>query len=465
MSLLERLGKEKKEVKPQEIENSSVRSGNTLSMRKKSGREMEKDPHSEIKDKIHQVLVKEIDETLINDLSEDGQTRLKAEVSRVCKEFLEQDRTPLTPVETQQLIQIIIDEVTGFGPITRLLNDDDVSEVMVNGPNMVYVERKGKLVLTDVRFRDDNHVKHIIDKIVSPIGRRIDEAMPMVDARLPDGSRVNAIIPPLALNGPTLTIRKFSKDPLMVEDLVRFGSLTPEVALFLDACVKVRLNMVVSGGTGSGKTTLLNVLSSFIPEDERIVTIEDAAELQLHQDHVVSLETRPANVEGKGAIAIRDLVKNSLRMRPDRIVVGEVRGGEALDMLQAMNTGHDGSLTTGHANSPRDMLARLETMVLMSGMDLPVRAIREQIASAVDVIVQQSRLKDGSRKVIKITEVQGMEGDVITLQDIFVFQQDGIDENGKIVGQIVSTGIRPKFYHRFEEMGITLPPELFQSYR
>lgn len=465
MSLLERLGKEKKDIKPQEVENPAGKVNLTLSQRKRSGREMEKDPFSEIKDKIHQILVKEIDEALINDISEEGQSRLRGEVNRVCKEFFQQDKTNLTPVETQTVIQMIIDEVTGFGPITRLLNDEEVSEVMVNGPNQVYVERKGKLVLTDVRFRDDKHVKHIIDKIVSPIGRRIDEAMPMVDARLPDGSRVNAIIPPLALNGPSLTIRKFSKDPLTVDDLVRFGSLTPEVALFLDACVKVRLNLVVSGGTGSGKTTLLNVLSSFIPEDERIVTIEDAAELQLAQEHVVSLETRPANVEGKGAITIRDLVKNSLRMRPDRIVVGEVRGGEALDMLQAMNTGHDGSLTTGHANTPRDMLARLETMVLMSGMDLPVRAIREQIASAVDLIVQQSRLKDGSRKVVKITEVQGMEGDVITLQDIFVFQQEGIDEKGKILGRIVSTGIRPKFYNKFEEMGVSLPLDLFQIYR
>ena len=299
---------------------------------------------------------------------------------------------------------------------------------------------------------------------MAPIGRRIDESMPMVDARLPDGSRVNAIIPPLALNGPTITIRKFAADPLTVDDLISFGTMTPEIARFLEACVKVRLNIVVSGGTGSGKTTLLNVLSSFIPPDERIVTIEDAAELQLRQEHVVSLESRPPNIEGKGAITIRDLVRNSLRMRPDRIVVGEVRGGEALDMLQAMNTGHDGSLTTGHANSPRDMLSRLETMVLMAGMDLPVRAIREQIASAIDLIIQQARLRDGSRKIVQITEVQGMEGDVITLQDIFFFEQRGIDEEGRILGRLRPTGIRPKFSDRFQAAGIDLPAELFGGY-
>ncbi len=460
MSLLGRLSKEKRESKIQD--DQKQQGTKALGQRKKTSREMVRDPFREVKEKIHQLLVKEIDESLLNDDSEEGQRNLKGEVNRICQEFFCQERL-LTPVERQQVIQDIIDEVTGFGPINRLLNDDDVSEVMVNGSNQVYVERKGKLVLTDVKFRDDLHVKHIIDKIVSPIGRRIDESMPMVDARLPDGSRVNAIIPPLALNGPTLTIRKFFKDPLTVDDLIRFDSFTPEIAIFLEACVKSRLNVVVSGGTGSGKTTLLNVLSSFIPFDERIVTIEDAAELQLVQDHMVSLETRPPNIEGKGAITIRDLVKNSLRMRPDRVVIGEVRGGEALDMLQAMNTGHDGSLTTGHANTPRDMLSRLETMVLMAGMDLPIRAIREQIASAVDLIVQQSRLKDGSRKVVKITEVQGMEGDVIILQDIFVFRQYGIDENGNVLGEMKPTGMRPKFYQKFDEMGLSLPMNLFQS--
>ncbi len=309
-------------------------------------------------------------------------------------------------------------------------------------------------------FQDDDHVMRVIDRIVSPLGRRIDESSPTVDARLPDGSRVNAIIPPIALNGPTVTIRKFSKDPFTVEDLIRFGTFTAEMATFLKACVEARLNIIVSGGTGSGKTTMLNVLSSFIPDDERIVTIENAAELQLRQDHVVRLESRPPNIEGKGEITIRDLVINSLRMRPERIVVGECRGGEALDMLQAMNTGHDGSMTTAHANTPRDTLSRLETMCLMAGMDLPVRAIREQIASAVDLIVQQDRLKDGSRKITNVTEVQGMEGDVIVMQDIFTFQQTGI-ENGKIVGRMKPTGIRPKFIHRFEVANIYLPPNIF----
>lgn len=458
MSLLERLSRDKKASKNQEEQEPQ----NNNPQRKAKRQMIEKDPNGDLKGRIHQILVKEIDEKLLNDESESGQHQLHQEVNRVCKEFFQQEKQVLTPLETQQLIQEILDEVTGFGPITRLLNDEEVSEVMVNGPNQIYVERNGKLVLTDVRFRDHQHVKHIIDKIVSPLGRRIDESVPMVDARLPDGSRVNAIIPPLALNGPTLTIRKFSKDPLTVYDLINFGSMTPEIAQLLEACVKVRLNIVVSGGTGSGKTTLLNVLSSFIPLDERIVTIEDAAELQLVQDHVVSLETRPANIEGKGAITIRELVKNSLRMRPDRVVVGEVRGGEALDMLQAMNTGHDGSLTTGHANSPRDMLSRLETMVLMAGMELPVRAIREQIASAVDLIVQQTRLKDGSRKVVRITEVLGMEGEIVTLQDIFIFKQEGIDEDGKVIGKMTATGIRPKFYQKFEEVGIHLSPDLFQ---
>lgn len=323
--------------------------------------------------------------------------------------------------------------------------------------------KKSKLQLTEVTFRDDEHVLHVIEKIISPLGRRVDESMPMVDARLPDGSRVNAIIPPLALNGPTITIRKFSSNPLQIEDLIRFGTLTPAMAKFLEACVKGRLNIVVSGGTGAGKTSTLNVLSSFIPGDERIITIEDAAELKLNQEHVVSLETRPPNIEGKGAITIRDLVRNALRMRPERIVVGECRGGEALDMLQAMNTGHDGSLTTGHANSPRDMIARLETMVLMAGMDLPVRAIREQIASAIDIIVQQSRLKDGSRKITHITEVVGMEGDVVVLQDIFVYEQTGMDNKGKVIGRHRATGIRPKCMEQLVASGMVLPPDIFES--
>ncbi|WP_081773025.1 CpaF family protein [Bacillus sp. EB01] len=364
-------------------------------------------------------------------------------------------------VDRKLVVEELINDLTGFGPINPLLLDEEVSEVMVNGPNQVYCERKGKLILTDITFRDNEHVMNVIEKIVAPIGRRIDESSPMVDARLPDGSRVNAIIPPLALNGPTITIRKFSKDPFQIEDLINFGTITKEMAIFLDACVKARLNIFVSGGTGSGKTTTLNVLSNFIPNDERIVTIEDAAELQLGQDHVVSLESRPPNIEGKGAITIRDLVRNSLRMRPDRVVIGEVRGAEALDMLQAMNTGHDGSLATGHSNSPRDMISRLETMVLLGGVELPIKAIREQISGALDVIIQQSRLKDGSRKITNITEVQGMEGDVIVLQDIFVYEQTGLNEAGKYVGRLVPTGVRPKFYERLENSGIHIPPNVF----
>jgi pilus assembly protein CpaF len=333
---------------------------------------------------------------------------------------------------------------------------------MVNGPRQVYIERSGKLELTNVVFQNDDHVMRIIDRIIAPIGRRVDESSPMVDARLTDGSRVNAIIPPLSLVGPVVTIRKFSASPFTVDDLIRFGTATADMFDFLRACVEARLNIFVSGGTGSGKTTTLNVLSSFIPNDERIVTIEDAAELQLRQEHVVTLESRPPNIEGKGAIPIRELVRNALRMRPDRIIVGECRSGEALDMLQAMNTGHDGSMSTGHANTPRDMLSRLETMVLMAGMDLPLRAIREQISSAVDLIVHQNRLKDGTRKIVNITEVQGMEGDVIVMQDVFVFEQTGVEE-GKIQGRLKPTGIRPHFVERFETAGIHLPPNVFGS--
>jgi pilus assembly protein CpaF len=423
------------------------------------------DPFVKLKSKIHEELVGAVDPALLTG-TDDGAKKqeLERKLAELVEGIIEEEAPHLSGAERQRITGDIIDEVMGFGPITPLLNDPTISEVMVNGPKQVYVEREGRLEITDVAFRDDDHVMHIVEKIVAPLGRRIDESMPMVDARLPDGSRVNAIIPPLSLNGPVLTIRKFAADPFTAEDLIEFGTLTPEIAEFLEACVRVRLNIVVSGGTGSGKTTLLNVLSSFIPQDERIVTIEDAAELQLQQDHVVSLESRPPNIEGKGAITIRDLVRNALRMRPDRIVVGEVRGGEALDMLQAMNTGHDGSLTTGHANTPRDMLSRLETMVLMAGMELPVRAIREQIASAIDLIVQTSRLRDGSRKIVQITEVQGMEGDVITLQDIFTFEQQGVNENGKIQGRFYPTGIRPKFMERFEAAGIWLSPELFGGF-
>ena len=414
------------------------------------------DSFTELKTRVQNRLISELDPRM--DLSNAEEVRRTVE--ETFNKVLEQEQIVLTRVERLRLFEAIAAEILGYGPIEPLLKDETVSEIMINGPKQIYVERRGKLELTDVTFNDDEHVMRIIDRIVSPLGRRIDESSPTVDARLPDGSRINAVIPPISLVGPVLTIRKFSKDPLTVEDLVRFGTFTPEMVVFIKACVESRLNIVVAGGTGSGKTTTLNVLSSFIPEDERIITIENAAELQLRQEHVVTLESRPANIEGKGEVTIRDLVINSLRMRPERIVVGECRGGEALDMLQAMNTGHDGSMTTAHANTPRDTLSRLETMCLMSGVDLPVRAIREQIAAAVDVIVQQSRMKDGSRRITAVTEVQGMEGDVIVMQDIFVFEQTGI-ENGKIIGRMKPTGIRPKFIEKFEIANIYLPPNIF----
>lgn len=360
-----------------------------------------------------------------------------------------------------QIFQEVSDEVLGYGPIQVFLEDPEVTEVMVNGPNQIYVERQGRLIKTDARFKDDDHVYKIIERIIVPLGRRIDATRPAVDARLPDGSRVNAIIPPVAIDGPSITIRKFSRDKLSASQLVEFGSLSSGMAEFLEACVVARLNVVISGGTGSGKTTLLNVLSGFIPPNDRIVTIEDAAELQLHQEHIVRLETKPPSESGEHAMTIRDLVRNSLRMRPDRIVVGEVRGGEALDMLQAMNTGHDGSLTTLHANTPRDAISRLETMVLMSGLDFPIRVVREQIASAIDLIVQQSRLRDGTRKVTRITEVLGMEGDTIVLSDIFKFEDGGLSDKGYVLGEHKATGIRPMFISRLETAGYKLKPEVF----
>ncbi|MDQ5823294.1 MAG: CpaF family protein [Chloroflexota bacterium] len=410
----------------------------------------------DLKNRVQQKLIAELDPKL--DLSKTEEVR--RQVEDIFNEILDSENIILSRVDRARLFEAVAAEILGFGPIEPLLKDASISEVMVNGPKSVYIERHGRLEKTNITFQNDEHVMRVIDRIVAPLGRRIDEASPYVDARLPDGSRVNAIIPPLALNGPVITIRKFSKDPLTVDDLIRFGSVTPEMATFLKACVEARLNIIVSGGTGSGKTTTLNVLSHWIPADERIVTVENAAELQLRQDHVVTLESRPANIEGKGEVSIRDLVINCLRMRPDRIVVGECRGGEALDMLQAMNTGHDGSLTTLHANSPRDALGRLETMCLMAGMELPVRAIREQIASAVDVFVQQERMKDGTRKLTSVTEVQGMEGDVVVMQEIFVFEQTGL-EGGKIVGRMKPTGIRPKFIEKFEAANIYLPPNIF----
>jgi pilus assembly protein CpaF len=412
----------------------------------------------EAKFRVQNRLINELDPKL--DLT--NQVEVRRQIETLFGTIADEEGLALTRAERVRMLEQITDEILGLGPLEPLLRDETLTEVMVNGPQQVYIEREGKLELTNVTFQNDEHVMKIIQRIIAPIGRRVDESSPMVDARLADGSRVNAIIPPLSLVGPVITIRKFSATPYTVDDLVRFGTATPEMFEFLEACVKARLNIFVSGGTGSGKTTMLNILSSFIPDDERIVTIEDAAELQLRQEHVVTLEARPSNIEGKGAIPIRELVRNALRMRPDRIIVGECRSAEALDMLQAMNTGHDGSMSTGHANTPRDMLSRLETMVLMAGMDLPLRAIREQISSAVDLIVHQNRLKDGTRKITNITEVQGMEGDVIVMQDVFVFEQTGMNE-GKIEGRLKPTGIRPHFVERFEVAGIHLPPNVFGS--
>jgi pilus assembly protein CpaF len=448
MSLLKRIEKgQQPGTSPSRLEELRARRAPSVST---------KDAFFELKERVQDKLIAELDPQM--DISKTEEVRHTIE--DLYDQILSQEGTILSRQERQRLFEQIVAEILGFGPIEPLLADESITEIMVNGPNKIYIERKGKLEKVNLTFESDDHLMRIIDRIVSPLGRRIDESSPYVDARLPDGSRVNAIIPPLALNGPTLTIRKFSKTPLTVDDLIRFGSITSEAVEFLRACVIARLNIIVSGGTGSGKTTFLNILSGFIPDDERIITVENAAELQLRQEHVVTLESRPPNIEGKGEVSIRDLVINCLRMRPDRIVVGECRGGEALDMLQAMNTGHDGSLTTAHANSPRDTLSRLETMVLMAGMDLPVRAIREQVASAVDLIIQQSRMQDGSRKVINITEVQGMEGDVIVMSDIFAFEQQGM-EAGRVIGRLKPTGIRPKFVERIEQANIHLPAGIF----
>ncbi len=415
-----------------------------------------RDAYVDLKTRVQNRLIADLDPAM--DVSRTEEVRQT--IRQMYESILEEERIVLSRVEKERLFEQIVAEILGLGPLEPLLSDDTITEIMVNGPKKIFVERKGKIERLNISFESNEHLMRIIERIVAPLGRRIDESTPYVDARLKDGSRVNAVIQPISLVGAALTIRKFFKKPLQVEDLIRYGSVTEESVEFMKACVVSRLNVVVSGGTGTGKTTFLNVLSSFIPGDDRILTIENAAELQLRQEHVVTLESRPPNIEGKGEITIRDLVINALRMRPDRIVVGECRGGESLDMLQAMNTGHDGSMTTLHANNTRDALSRLETMVMMSGMELPHRAIREQVASAIDVIVQLSRMRDGSRRVVTITEIQGMEGDVITTADIFKFEQVGF-ENGKVIGKLRPTGIRPKFMDRIEEAGIHLPATIF----
>ena len=452
MSLMERLEKQKN------LQNAPESGGHGPSAGKTAPLPPD-DDRAELKNQVHAEVI-----DLINRDSDrghgDGQDK-DAFIRSAIESVLNIRAADIPRMECSRIADELFSDIVGLGPIDPLLADPDISEIMVNGPDLVYVEMKGKLQKTNVKFRDSAHVMNVINRIVTSVGRRIDESSPMVDARLEDGSRVNAIIPPCALTGPTITIRKFSKNPLTVADLIRFGSVSPKMVSFLEACVKARLNIVVSGGTGSGKTTLLSVLSDYIPENERIVTIEDAAELQLRQEHVITLESKPANVEGSGAVTIRDLVRNALRMRPDRIVVGECRAGEALDMLQAMNTGHDGSLTTAHANSPRDLMSRLETMVLMAGFEMPIKAIREQIASALDVVVQQSRLRDGSRKIVSISEVVGMEGDTITLQDIFVYRSSGFGPDGAR-GAFVPTGVRPNFAEKMADNGVPVRDEWFQ---
>ena len=427
-----------------------------LTMKQANGTEMAS--HHELKDRLHQRVIEMLDLNALSSLSQDA---VIAQLTKLIEQLLQQESMPLNQRERTQITQDVVHEVLGLGPLEPLLADSTINDILVNGHKQVFVERQGRLELTSVRFKDDAHLKKIIEKIVSRVGRRIDESVPMVDARLADGSRVNAIIPPLAIDGPSLSIRKFSKDPLQLYHLVEKRSLTPEIGDLMKAIVQARLNVMISGGTGSEKTTLLNILSGFIPNNERIVTIEDAAELQLRQDHVVRLETRPANIEGKGEIAQRELVKNALRMRPDRIILGEVRGAESLDMLQAMNTGHDGSLTTVHANSCRDALTRIETLVSMAGLNLATKAMRHYVSSALDVIIQIARMSDGTRKLISLQEISGMEGDLITLQELFVFQQTGLDENRKVRGRFKATGVRPKFAERLAARGVALPVDLF----
>ena len=414
----------------------------------------------ELKRVIHAKLVERLDLSRVKDMSSDVMRR---DIRKAIEHLCDTENPLLNRIEREKLIEEVLDETLGFGPLEQLLKDPTVSEIMVNGPKKIYVERRGKIEKSEVVFRDNDHLLQIIDRIVSKVGRRVDETSPLCDARLPDGSRVNAVIPPIALDGASLSIRRFGSNPLKLEDLLNYKAFTPEMAMLLEGAIKARLNIVISGGTGSGKTTLLNTLSAFIPGDERLVTIEDAAELQLQQDHVVRLETRPPNIEGKGKVDTRDLVKNALRMRPDRIIVGECRGGEAMDMLQAMNTGHAGSMTTIHSNTPRDALARLETLIMMAGAELPIKAMRQQIASAVDLVIQVNRLQGGPRKMTSITEVMNMEQDIIIMQEVFRFKQLGVDQNSRAYGQFEATGVRPSFVSRLEQKGIKLPSNMFSE--
>jgi pilus assembly protein CpaF len=444
------------------ITNSNTNQGSysRLGTNQPTGDRQSNKSFEELKRLIHGKLVDKLDLSRVSDL--EGDT-LRREIRLVVERLCDTENPLLNRMERERLIDEVLDETFGFGPLEALLKDPTISDILVNGPHKIYVERRGKLEKTDVKFRDNDHLLQIIDRIVSKVGRRVDETSPMVDARLPDGSRVNAIIPPLALDGPSMSIRRFGANPLKLEDLLNYKAFTPEMAMLLEACIKARLNIIISGGTGSGKTTLLNTLSAFIPAEERIITIEDAAELQLQQDHIVRLETRPPNIEGKGAVHTRDLVRNALRMRPERIIIGECRGAESLDMLQAMNTGHAGSMTTLHANTPRDAQARLETMIMMAGMELPMKAMRQQISSAVDLLIQANRLQGGPRKLTSITEVMNMEQDIIIMQDIFRYRQLGIDQNGRAFGQFETTGVRPSFVTRLESAGIKLPSNLFQE--
>jgi pilus assembly protein CpaF len=462
MTLSDRLARARKDrmEEPAPVEQQSLEQRETT---RASRRKV--DPFADLKRTVHQSLLEALGPKLYDVTMTQGE--LEAQVRATLQEVLSNQETPLTVADRSKIAQEIADDILGYGPLEPYLRDQDVTEVMANGPHSLYVERAGRIETVDGSFVDEAHLRRTIDKIVARVGRRVDEASPMVDARLPDGSRVNCVVPPLALDGSLLTIRKFATDPFDIDDLVSFGTLTAPVAEFLEACVAGRLNILVSGGTGTGKTTLLNVLSSFIPEDERIITIEDSAELQLLQEHVLRLESRPRNIEGRGEVTIRDLVRNSLRMRPDRIVVGEIRDAAALDMLQAMNTGHDGSLCTVHANTPRDALARVETMVLMAGVDLPVRAIREQSSAALDLVVHLSRFKDGARRVTQVSEVVGMEGDTITMQDLFKFHREGaaFDADGKSLGSLMSMGLRPKFLEKLSDHGIKIDVSLFRNDR